>query len=73
MTTCVDCVFLCRLTKHPWNKGEFRGSISEPVGFGCMYFMEHNETDTATIMIPDVVTLTEGNLTRACEGWERRT
>lgn len=35
---CSNCKFQVKINKHPWNKGESKGSISENFGYGCKVF-----------------------------------
>ena len=32
---CCKCRFQTPIYKHPWNKGEGKGSIKEVMGYGC--------------------------------------
>jgi hypothetical protein len=33
--TCKNCIWLLKVNKHPWNKGEGKGSVSENMGYVC--------------------------------------
>lgn len=35
---CSNCVHQCEILKHPWNKGDAKGSIKEVFGYGCDVF-----------------------------------
>jgi hypothetical protein len=35
METCENCIWLLKVNKHPWNKGEGKGSVSENMGYVC--------------------------------------
>jgi len=35
---CCNCKNLLKIVKHPWNKGEAKGSINETYGYGCAVF-----------------------------------
>lgn len=33
---CKDCIYLSKVSKHPFNKEPFKGSVSELFGFVCL-------------------------------------
>ena len=35
METCKNCIWLLKVNKHPWNKGEGKGTVSENMGYVC--------------------------------------
>lgn len=40
---CCNCTHHLPLMKHPWNKGEGKGSISEQFGYACTGFLSEGE------------------------------
>lgn len=34
-TCCCNCLRRVEIVKHPWNKGPFKGSVKEHLGWGC--------------------------------------
>ena len=45
---CCECLYQLALTKHPWNKEPYKGSIKENTGLYICISM-HNETNTGVI------------------------
>lgn len=33
---CCNCQSFIKLSKHPWNSGDAKGSVKEPFGFACI-------------------------------------
>lgn len=52
--TCKDCINLVQVNKHPWNKGEGKGRVTERMGYVCLvglrmgdkeaFFIDSDET-----------------------------
>jgi hypothetical protein len=45
METCENCIWLLKVNKHPWNKGEGKGSISETMGYACAVQLDEQSRD----------------------------
>jgi hypothetical protein len=45
METCENCIWLLKVNKHPWNKGEGKGSVSENMGYVCAVQLDNQVRD----------------------------
>ena len=45
---CKNCRNLSKLYKHPWNKGDAKGTITEQVGWVCRLTFEDEIEPTST-------------------------
>jgi hypothetical protein len=43
--TCKNCIWLLKVNKHPWNKGEGKGSVSESMGYVCAVQLDNQVRD----------------------------
>lgn len=56
---CHDCAFKVAINKHPWNKGDHKGAMSENYCYGCAFFWDDNRGP--------ITILEENSLNAGCE------